>query len=201
MKLIDDYIKKSSLYSPFKEIVLYRGVNYPKIMFVGEAPGKEENIQGYPFVGRSGKLLDSWIREFDLQSMIGITNVVPLIPLTPAGGIRAPSLQEIEYFRPFIYHMLRKYIPKLIILLGASACQSLLKTYISEARNQLFDQDGFFFTAHYHPSYYLRRGDSGLKDFGILYENIIRQFFPDLPTFQKEQQKTEKQEIEEIINK
>lgn len=200
VKLIDDYIKKSPLYSPFKSIVLYRGVNSPKILFIGEAPGKEENERGIPFVGRSGKLLNSWIENFHLQNISGITNVVPLIPLSPSGSIRPPSLQEITYFQPFAKFMIEKYNPKLIVLLGATACKAILQEYIANVRFQVIEKNQYFITAHYHPAYFLRKGDNGMTDFTKLYEDVISPIL-DLPSFKKQDEKSEREEIEEIINK
>jgi DNA polymerase len=168
-------------------------------MFIGEAPGKTENEQGYPFMGRSGQLLNLWMKEFGLTFLSGITNTVPLIPLNPAGAIRRPTLLEIEYFRPFVAYMLDKYKPILLILLGDTACQSLLKQYIGNIRNTLIEKGKYFVTAHYHPSYYLRGRGDGLEDFGKLYETVIRQIFPDLKTTIQQAEKTEEQDIKELL--
>jgi uracil-DNA glycosylase len=173
MKLVE-YIKKSPLYDERKKIVLYRGAKNPVILFVGEAPGKEENIQGRPFVGRCGHLLDRWIQAHGLQEICGITNAVPLIPLNPLHAIRKPSSQEIEYFRPFLNHMIKKYSPKVLVLLGDSATNAVLSMKISEAKHRRMEKDGYVVTAIYHPSYYLRNGRDGLDDFCALYENVLK---------------------------
>ena len=167
-----EYIKNSPLYDPSKKVVLYRGVEHPTILFIGEAPGKEENKIGKPFVGRCGKLLDKWIWSHSLERLCGITNTVPLIPLYE-GKIRKPTVEEIKYFRPFIKYMLNKYQPKLLILLGDAATTSVLHENIGAVKNKWFENKPYIVTAMYHPSYYLRNGRDGLDDFNALYKNII----------------------------
>jgi DNA polymerase len=170
----DDYIKNSPLYEANKKTVLYRGAENPKILFIGEAPGKEENKVGKPFVGRCGKLLDKWISHFNLTEICGITNAVPLIPLDSTGqNIRKPTFEEINYFRPFVKAMLNKYKPTLLILLGDSATNSLIRRSIGEMKFQLIQKGDYKITAIYHPSYYLRNGRDGLDDFQKLYETVI----------------------------
>jgi DNA polymerase len=181
MNLIE-YCKKSPLYSPFKKIVLYRGCANPKILFVGEAPGKDEDIEGIPFIGRSGKLLNSWIDTFKIKELIGITNSVPLIPLTRSGSIRPPDLAEINYFRPFLRYMLDRYKPKLVVLLGNTACTSLLGLGVGSVRGKLIQKGKYVVTAFYHPAYYLRQGNNGLSDFNDMYTNVIKQMFTGLKT-------------------
>lgn len=182
---LEEYIKKSPLYDKDKFIVLYRGVRKPKILFIGEAPGKEENKIGRPFIGRSGTLLNRWVETYHLQNKYGITNAVPLIPLTPLHAIRKPTTAEIEYFRPFLKHMINKYEPKLLILLGDSATTSVLGKKISEAKQGdhfMEIKKGYKIPAAsiYHPAYYLRNGRDGLDDFGELYENKILTWIPEI---------------------
>lgn len=167
-----EYIRKSPLYSPDKKVVLYRGAVHPNILFIGEAPGKEENKVGKPFVGRCGKLLDKWIYSHQLERNCGITNTVPLIPLYE-GRIRKPTVDEIKYFRPFVKAMLNKYQPKLLILLGDAATTSVLHESIGAVRGKWIDKGPYVITAMYHPSYYLRNGRDGLDDFNDLYKRII----------------------------
>jgi len=169
---IEAYIKESSLYDDTKKIVLYRGVTKPKILFIGEAPGKEESAQGIPFVGRAGQVLNRWISEYQLEDQIGITNSVPLIPLSETKSIRKPSLDEINYFRPFVQFMIKKFKPKFVICLGDTATTSVLSKPIGVTRNKIFDKQTYAVIATYHPSYYLRRGDDGLADFKIIYDLI-----------------------------
>ncbi len=104
-----------------EKIVFGRGNDNPKILFIGEAPGQDENKIGRSFVGRSGKLLDNWIEELELKENFAVINVVPIIPLSKEGGIRPPTEEEINYFLPFTEKYIEILNPQLIVLLGRSA--------------------------------------------------------------------------------
>lgn len=170
---IYELIQRSSLYDEKKKIVLYRGVDHPTILFIGEAPGKEENEVGVPFVGRSGKLVQKWIDQFHIGHLTGITNSVPLMPTTVAGTIRKPSLEEIDYFRPFVHTMIKNHQPRIIILLGDTATTSVLRTPISQTRGKVHYKHNAFVTAMYHPAYYLRHGQDGIADFQKIYDDVL----------------------------
>lgn len=165
-------ITNSSLYSETKKIVLYRGVKNPDIIFIGEAPGFEENREGKPFVGRCGKLLDKWIASTGLSGRIGIVNTVPLLPLTESGKIRKPTPSEIEYFSPVLTQLLKKFKPKVLILLGDIASQAVLKKPIRETKIKIFKKGDYIITGNYHPSYYLRTGMEGLDDFSLTIKRV-----------------------------
>jgi uracil-DNA glycosylase len=141
-------------------IVFGRGSNKPRIVFVGEAPGQEENRLGEPFVGRSGKLLDKWIDYLNLnKNCFRIINVVPIIPLKK-NSIRKPSKKEIEYFLPLTKKYLELLNPKIIVLLGKSASSVFDKNIkLGEIKN--YEKTKIFFI--YHPSFYLRRGGKGFE--------------------------------------
>ena len=164
---------KSSLYENVLKtngkIVFGRGTDNPKIVFIGEAPGQEENKIGLPFVGRSGKLLDRWTEELELKNEFTIINVVPIIPLNNEGGIRPPTEEEINYFLPITEKYLELLNPKVIILLGRSAA-SIFDKNLNVGEIKHYKKSKLFFI--YHPSYYLRKGGKGfestlekLKDF------------------------------------
>lgn len=167
-------IKESRLYNKDKKAVIYRGNKNPKILFIGEAPGKDENKVGKPFVGRSGKLLQNWIDTFKLTKYYGIANTCPLIPLTKDEKIRKPSPKEISYFRPFVKYILKRTNPKIIICLGSSATESLLNKRIGEMirENTIIEKGKYKILAMYHPSYFLRQGKDGIEEFKIVYKNI-----------------------------
>jgi len=167
-----DQIKHNKLYSEEKKIVVSRGDGFPELMFIGEAPGQDENKIGKPFVGRGGKLVDEWVKANDIKNYI-ITNIVPLIPLNEGGGIRKPTPKEIDEFQFFINYMVNTNKPKYIILLGATACEGYLKKSISSCVFKLFDNKGIKVTAIYHPAFYLRRGENGLDDFKKIYNLLI----------------------------
>ena len=96
-----------------------------RVMFVGEAPGFEEDIQGLPFVGRSGKLLDRMIKAIGLdRTSAYIANVIPWRP----PGNRDPTPQETEICRPFIERQITLVDPDFLILLGKASANQLLRT-------------------------------------------------------------------------
>jgi DNA polymerase len=102
-----------------------------RVMFVGEAPGYEEDIQGLPFVGRSGKLLDRMIRAIGLdRTSAYIANVVPWRP----PGNRDPTPQETEICRPFIERQITLADPDFLIPLGKAAAHQLLRTTMAITR-------------------------------------------------------------------
>ena len=133
------------------------GVGNPKaeLVFVGEGPGHDEDIQGIPFVGRAGKLLTQMIEAMGLQrNEVYICNVVKCRP--PEN--RLPEKDEIATCSPFLMRQLGVIAPKVIVCLGACAAQTLLATNagISKFRGQWFDFHGSKLIATYHPAYLLR---------------------------------------------
>lgn len=96
-----------------------------KIMLIGEAPGMDEDVQGLPFVGRAGQLLDKQLAAIGLdRTKTYITNVIPWRP----PGNRTPTPQETEICRPFIERHIELLNPDVILLLGGSSAKTLLKT-------------------------------------------------------------------------
>jgi len=102
-----------------------------RVMFVGEAPGMEEDLQGLPFVGRSGRLLDLMLKAIGLdRASAYIANVIPWRP----PGNRDPTPQETEICRPFIERQIELVDPDFLVLLGKASAQQLLKTNIAITR-------------------------------------------------------------------
>lgn len=167
-KLVNHYTQfalKHPLYSPSKKVVVFRGSNEPNgIVFVGEAPGFDENEQGKPFVGRSGKVLDQWIAHLGLTHFT-VLNAVPLIPLDNEGKIRKPTPDEINDFRPFMQQFLAYLKPRVIVIAGKSAGEALGQE-VSARVGTLHDH----YYLMYHPAYYLRNGQNGVKDLARLQE-------------------------------
>ncbi|MGD0955460.1 MAG: uracil-DNA glycosylase [Candidatus Acidiferrales bacterium] len=133
------------------------GVGNPKaeLVFVGEGPGHDEDVQGEPFVGRAGKLLTQMIEAMGLRRAdVYICNVVKCRP--PEN--RLPEKDEIETCSPFLYRQLGVIQPKVICCLGACSAQTLLNTNqgISRYRGEWFDYRGSKLIATYHPAYLLR---------------------------------------------
>jgi len=133
------------------------GVGNPKaeLVFVGEGPGRDEDEQGEPFVGRAGKLLTQMIEAMGLRRQdVYICNVVKCRP--PEN--RLPEKDEIATCSPYLLRQLGCIQPKVICALGSCAAQTLLQTTqgISRFRGEWFDLLGTKFIATYHPAYLLR---------------------------------------------
>jgi uracil-DNA glycosylase len=133
------------------------GVGNPKaeLVFVGEGPGHDEDVQGEPFVGRAGKLLTQMIEAMSLRREdVYICNVVKCRP--PEN--RLPEKDEIATCSPFLLRQLDAIHPKVICCLGACAAQTMLSTQqgISKFRGEWFDFRGSKLIATYHPAYLLR---------------------------------------------
>jgi uracil-DNA glycosylase family 4 len=130
-----------------------------RIMFVGEAPGRDEDIEGLPFVGRSGKLLDRMIAAIGLdRSKAYIANVIPWRP----PGNRTPTPQETQICLPFIQRQIELVNPDVLVTLGNPSTQTLLSTRegIMKTRGKWLDYDTGTRTiraiATFHPAYLLR---------------------------------------------
>ena len=125
------------------------------LVFVGEGPGRDEDMQGLPFVGRAGKLLTQMIEAMGLQRRdVYICNVVKCRP--PEN--RTPEKDEVETCSPFLLRQLDAISPKVIVCLGSVAAQTLLETNrgISHFRGEWLDFRGKKLMATYHPAYLLR---------------------------------------------
>ncbi|MCF6321956.1 MAG: uracil-DNA glycosylase, partial [Rhizobiaceae bacterium] len=108
-----------------KSMVFADGNPKAEIMLVGEAPGRDEDISGIPFVGRSGQLLDRMLEAIGLnRETVYISNVIPWRP----PGNRTPTPQETEICRPFIERHIELVAPKVLILLGGASAKTLLNT-------------------------------------------------------------------------
>jgi len=133
------------------------GVGNPKasLVFVGEGPGHDEDVQGIPFVGRAGKLLTQMIEAMGLRrDDVYIANVVKCRP--PEN--RTPEKDEVATCSPYLLRQLDAIAPKVIVCLGSVAAQFLLSTTksISSYRGQWFEYRGARLIATYHPAYLLR---------------------------------------------
>jgi uracil-DNA glycosylase family 4 len=133
------------------------GVGNPNadLMFIGEAPGKDEDERGEPFVGRAGQLLTDIIKAMKLtRDDVYIANVIKCRP--PEN--RNPEADELEACRPFIRRQVELIQPKVIVTLGRFGLQSLTeKSYaISAVRGQWLEYNGIKLMPTYHPAYLLR---------------------------------------------
>lgn len=138
-----------------KNIVFGSGNPRADLMFVGEGPGSDEDMQGLPFVGRAGQLLTRIIEAMDMRREdVYICNVVKCRP----PDNRTPEADEIEACRPFLLRQIASVKPKVICALGAVGAQVLLETNepIGKLRGRLLDLGGVKMMATYHPAYLLR---------------------------------------------
>jgi len=139
------------------------GVGNPdaKLMFVGEAPGEEEDLQGEPFVGRAGQLLTKMIGAMGLtRDQVYIANIVKCRPDMPAGapGNRKPTKEEMETCVPYLRAQIEVIKPRAMVALGATAVEGLLGPIgaIGTLRGKFHDYRGTPLMPTYHPSYLLR---------------------------------------------
>lgn len=137
------------------KIVFGTGNSKADLMFVGEGPGRDEDLSGEPFVGRAGKLLTDMIKAMGLQREdVYIANVVKCRP--PEN--RLPEKDEITTCSPFLMRQIDTIKPKVICTLGSCSAQTLLQTAqgISKLRGEWFDFRGAKLMPTYHPAYLLR---------------------------------------------
>lgn len=133
------------------------GVGSPQadLMFVGEAPGRDEDLQGIPFVGRAGQKLTQIIEAIGLtREDVYIANVIKCRP--PEN--RNPDPDEVETCEPFLFRQIDAIGPKVIVALGTFAARSLLKTTdpISRLRGRVYDYRGAKLVPTFHPAFLLR---------------------------------------------
>jgi len=133
-----------------------------KLMFVGEAPGADEDEQGEPFVGRAGQLLTKMIAAMELtRAQVYIADVLKCRPDMPAdtSGNRKPTRDEMEACLPYLRAQVAVIGPQVIVALGATAVEGLFgpqKTPISRLRGTWLELDGVPVRPTFHPSYLLR---------------------------------------------
>ena len=137
------------------------GVGNPdaELMFVGEAPGADEDIQGVPFVGRAGQLLTKIIEAIGLQREdVYIANVIKCRP--PQN--RNPEQDEVDTCEPFLFQQIDVIKPTVIVALGTFAARALLRTLdpISRLRGRVFQYRGAKLIPTFHPAYLLRNPSS-----------------------------------------
>jgi len=168
---------------PGKLVVLGVGNLDAKIMFVGEAPGAEEEIQGEPFVGAAGQLLTKMIQGMGLKrSDVYIGNIMnwrPEIPTAPGAtqvGNRPPTEEEMRYCLPYLRAQIDVVNPALLVALGKTAVEGLLgfgqfKT-LGEARGRWHEFAGKPLMVTYHPSYILREPTNRKKR--MIWDDLLK---------------------------
>jgi uracil-DNA glycosylase len=133
-----------------------------ELMFIGEAPGADEDEQGLPFVGRAGQLLTKIIEAIEMRRQdVYICNILKCRP----PGNRNPETDEIAACEPFLFRQIAAVKPKVICTLGTFGSQTLLRTTepISRLRGRLLDYKGIKLMATFHPAYLLRNPNEKRK--------------------------------------
>ncbi len=140
-------------------VVVGEGPLEARLVFVGEAPGQDEDLQGRPFVGRAGQLLTKMIEAMGLQrEQVYIANVLKDRP----PGNRTPLPEEVAACVPFLHEQLAIIQPRVICTLGAVAAHALLETptALSHLRGRFHQYRGIPLMSTYHPAYLLRNPDA-----------------------------------------
>ena len=169
---LDFPLKKTARHTVFSD-----GNPNSDVMIVGEAPGQDEDAQGKPFVGQSGKLLNAMLSSVGLnRSNVYISNIVFWRP----PGNRTPSAEEIAFCMPYVEQHVKLVHPKVLLLLGGVAVKSILNTSgsISRLRGSISAYLGIPTIATFHPAYLLRSpGQKALafRDFILLKKTLSTQ--------------------------
>lgn len=138
-----------------KQIVFGVGSPNAELMFIGEAPGADEDQQGEPFVGRAGQLLNNMIKAMGLRREdVYIANIIKCRP----PGNRTPEREECDTCSPFLMRQIAAIKPKVIVALGAVAAKTLLAVNapMAEFRGHWYDFRGTRLAVTYHPAFLLR---------------------------------------------
>jgi uracil-DNA glycosylase family 4 len=147
--------QKCHLHKSRTNFVFGVGDDKAGVMFIGEAPGRDEDLQGEPFVGRAGQLLNKILAAINFQrEEVYIANILKCRP--PEN--RDPLPEEIEKCEPYLIEQIKLIQPKLICALGRISAQALLKTNLplNRLRGRFHDYQGIKFLVTYHPAALLR---------------------------------------------
>jgi DNA polymerase len=139
-----------------RNLVFADGVPGARVMIIGEAPGRDEDREGRPFVGRAGQLLDKMLAAIDLSrdASVYITNVLPWRP--PQN--RDPKPEEIAMMQPFLHRHIALAEPDVLVIVGNHSCQALLgKRGITRLRGDWTEAQGKPALPMFHPAYLLRQ--------------------------------------------
>ncbi len=160
-------VKCAHLASSRKNVVFGVGSIDAKVMFVGEAPGGDEDAQGEPFVGAAGQLLTRMITAMGLsRDTVYIANILKCRPDMPAGssGNRKPTPEEMQTCIPYLHAQIDLIQPRVLVALGGTAVEGLLgKSGITKLRGQWHTYRGIPLMPTYHPAYLLRNQSNAEK--------------------------------------
>jgi len=166
---------KCALGKTRKHLIFGEGNIHAPILIIGEAPGRDEDLQGRPFVGKSGQLLDKILDAcgFDRTEHVYISNIIKCRP----PGNRVPYPEEIEMCKPLLLRQIELINPKILILLGATALKSIIgpEMRITKVRGNWINWEDRQAMPVYHPSALLR--NPALKrDAWEDYKKIVRSY-------------------------
>jgi DNA polymerase len=181
-QVMDDPVCRSKV-RPGKKVVLGVGSLDAAIMFVGEAPGAEEEVQGEPFVGPAGQLLNKMILGMGLcREDVYIGNIMnwrPDLPVGPGGvqvGNRPPTEKEMAHCLPYLRAQVAIVDPRLMVALGATAAKGLMghRAFgaLGEVRGAWHEFEGRPLMVTYHPSYVLRNPTNRTKR--LIWEDLLK---------------------------
>lgn len=167
--------RKCELCSGRKNVVFGMGNENSRIMFVGEGPGEQEDIQGLPFVGKSGQLLDKYLSLIDLDrnTNVYIANIVKCRP--PMN--RDPKPEEQDCCIGYLRQQVKLIKPRIIVCLGRIAAQRLISPdfRVTTQHGEFIEKGGILFMGTFHPSALLRTESNkalALEDFQALRKKI-----------------------------
>jgi DNA polymerase len=168
--------KCPNLASARKNVVFGVGDIHAALMFVGEAPGADEDVQGEPFVGAAGQLLTRIIQTMGLsRDTVYIGNILKCRPDTPgqSSGNRKPTAEEMKTCIPYLHEQIDLIQPRVLVGLGATAIEGLIgKTGITRLRGQWHTYRGIPLMPTFHPSYLLRT--QALSDKRRVWEDMLQ---------------------------
>lgn len=168
--------KCPNLASARKNVVFGVGDINAALMFVGEAPGADEDVQGEPFVGAAGQLLTRIIQTMGLsRDTVYIGNILKCRPDTPgqSSGNRKPTPEEMKTCIPYLHEQIDLIQPKVLVGLGATAIEGLIgKTGITRLRGQWHTYRGIPLMPTFHPSYLLR--NQALSEKRKVWEDMLQ---------------------------
>lgn len=175
LEIIQDEVKgcvQCELSKTRTNTVFSRGNPEAPLCFVGEAPGEDEDLQGFPFVGRSGKLLDKILTEMGVNVDIDIY-VCNIIKCRPPNN-RRPTEDEVNTCMPFLDEQLGLIKSKVIVALGLTSAEGLINTVFSigKIRGKIFKRNGSLVIPTYHPSYLLRNNNPKSEPHILFKEDI-----------------------------
>lgn len=165
---------KCELHKTRKQTVFARGNPEAKLMIVGEAPGADEDEQGFPFVGKAGQLLDKTLLDLkvDLDNDIYVCNILKCRP----PDNRKPTDEECGSCFPYLEQQIKLINPKVMVALGATAMDNLINTTlgITKMRGKIVKALGTQIIPVFHPSYVLRNGgyNSNSETFNLFKQDL-----------------------------